>query len=105
VAHAVAVSLHRLVLDAVRGQPGQDVVEVGHAERDHGAAHPCGPHVPVVDDDPRVLADLPQILLADDLVRRPPEEHLEPLLRCRTVTYAHNAVQVHQTRSFQSFRE
>jgi hypothetical protein len=30
---------------------GQDVIEVGHPERNHGSAHPIGSHVPVVDDD------------------------------------------------------
>src|SRR5215469_5624528 len=68
VAHTVAVGLHRFVVDAVRSEPGQDAVEAGHTERDHRLAHPLGPYAPIVDDDPRVLTDLPQLLLADDLV-------------------------------------
>jgi hypothetical protein len=78
VAYAVAVGLHRFVLDAVRGEAGQDVIEAGHPERDHGSAHPVGSHVAIVDDDPGVLTDLPQVLLADDLIGRPPEEGREP---------------------------
>jgi hypothetical protein len=49
---------------------GWDVVEAGHPERDHRPAHPFGPHIAIVDDNPRVLTDLPQVLPADDLVRR-----------------------------------
>jgi hypothetical protein len=45
----------------------------------------------------RVLAGLPQVLLADDLVGRPPEEHLEPLARRRPVAHAHDFVQIHCT--------
>jgi hypothetical protein len=51
VADAVAVGLHRLVVDAVRGEAGQDVVEVRHAECDHGAVYALGPHLSIVDDD------------------------------------------------------
>jgi hypothetical protein len=58
-----------------RGEAGQDVVQAGHTERDHRPAHPFGPHVPIVGHDPRVLTDLPQVLLAEDRVRRAPEEH------------------------------
>jgi hypothetical protein len=44
----------------MRVQPGQDVIEVRHAERDHRPACPRGPHGPVIDDHICVLADLPQ---------------------------------------------
>src|SRR5690606_19449433 len=71
------------------------VVEIVHTERDRGPAHAPGVRIPVVDDDPRVLTDLPQILLTDDLVRRTPEEHPEPFQCPAPVAHAHDAVQIH----------
>ncbi|MFJ6699812.1 hypothetical protein ACIQM4_27600 [Streptomyces sp. NPDC091272] len=104
-ADAAAVGLDRLVVDPVCGESGQDVVEVMHAERDHGSAYSLSAHVSIVNDDPRVLTDLPQVLLTDDLVRWPPEERLE-LLHCPgPVTHAHDAVQVHSDPSSESFQK
>ena len=71
-----AARRHALVEWAQR--TGGHVIEAGHPERNHGSAHPVTSHVPIVDDDPGILTDLPQVLLADDLIGRPPEEGREP---------------------------
>jgi hypothetical protein len=63
--------------------------------------HPIGAQITIVNDDPRrrVLTDLPQVLLADDLVRRSAEECLEPRQRGGPVAHRHDAVQIHRGRS------
>lgn len=78
--HAVVVGLDRLVLEAVGGEAGEKLVETLDAEGQQGAAGPLGV---LVDDDPCGVADLPQRLVADDLVGRSPEERREPLQRLR----------------------
>ena len=59
VTHAVAVCLRLFVGYPVSGQTSQEIVEIGHTERDHRPAQPLGSHGPIVDVDPRILTDSP----------------------------------------------
>jgi hypothetical protein len=70
VTHAVAVGLDRFVADAVRGEVGQVMSRSGRPSVIMAPTHPVGADVSIVDDDPRVRTGLPQVLLADDPVRR-----------------------------------